>query len=438
MERFDDDLHEEHFRVDLSKFQSNDLVDDVEEQLGDVISRTYLVGKVHSEHFFNAGMFKSSLNQVWNLKGAFRVAVKKNNIFLVGFEYEEDCEKVYKGCPWLIANAHTNFRRWLPHMSINQVPLRLSCFWIQLHELPLDFLEGCKIREICKVFTSVVQLDTKIESRLGWNGYIRARIEFFPEKPLVPGIHVKDSIGIEHWVKVRYERLGEFCYRCGRVTHATRRCTKPKRAHEGQELESIYSFGPWLRAKEAGHRPLLLRKPILNERKTGNLTHENANVVPPDVGDGEQMASPGAGFVQRPEEIHTPLNVQNVEMLPAGNQTLPNASNLSKMSKKKKMGSVLGTTEGDNLIRTIHMGWVNTAAEVAAEIDTNSSVSKTAKKQSWKRMARATQLVYQPIAEEALRRPELARWSEATPEMNSSALSDGGNTQASTSNEPEK
>ncbi|KAJ4838540.1 hypothetical protein Tsubulata_004569 [Turnera subulata] len=196
MERFDDDLNKEHFRVDLSKFKSNNPEDDVEEQLGDVISRTYLVGKVHSERFFNAGIFKSSLNQ------------------------------------------------------------------IQLHELPLDFLEGRKIREICKVFASAVEFDTKIESRLGWNGYIRARVEFFPEKPLVPRIHVKDSMGIEHWVKVRYERLGEFCYRCGRVTHATRRCSKPRRAFEGQELESIYSFGPWLRAKEAGHRPLMFKKPI--------------------------------------------------------------------------------------------------------------------------------------------------------------------------------
>ncbi|KAJ4851435.1 hypothetical protein Tsubulata_041710 [Turnera subulata] len=260
MERYDGDLHEDSFRVDLSNFKSEELEDDVDEQLGDVISHTCLVGKVNSERFFNAGMLKSSLNQVWNLKGAFRVTNKKHNLFLVGFEYEED---------------------------------------------------------------SMAECDDRIENRIGSNRYVRVRIEFLPEKPLIPGIHVIDSMGIEHWVKVKYERLGEFCYRCGRVTHATRRCTKPKRAHEGQELESIYSFGPWLKAKETGHRSYLLRKPASKETKTDVNDQANAYQVPPDNGDQVPPANLAANSEADQIVVATQVqeNASEVEDMPDGDRT---------------------------------------------------------------------------------------------------------------------
>ncbi|KAJ4832429.1 hypothetical protein Tsubulata_028485 [Turnera subulata] len=63
MERYDNDLNKDNYWVDLSNLKSDDLVDDVDEKLGDVISHTCLVGVVFSERFIDAGMFKSSFNR---------------------------------------------------------------------------------------------------------------------------------------------------------------------------------------------------------------------------------------------------------------------------------------------------------------------------------------------------------------------------------------
>ncbi|KAJ4832985.1 hypothetical protein Tsubulata_021061 [Turnera subulata] len=85
---------------------------------------------------------------------------------------------------------------------------------------------------------------------LGWQGFIRARIEIATDMPLLPGVACRDANGNEIWVRFLYERLGEICARCGRITHPTSRCTKPRRPGEGVERQAEDSYGPWMRAKE--------------------------------------------------------------------------------------------------------------------------------------------------------------------------------------------
>ncbi|KAJ4824635.1 hypothetical protein Tsubulata_016354 [Turnera subulata] len=79
-------------------------------------------------------------------------------------------------------------------------------------------------------------------------------LNILQEKPLIAGIHVTDMLDTKHWIKVKYERLGEFCYNCGRITHPTKKCDKLRRKIVNEEHESVLSCGPWLRAKERSTR----------------------------------------------------------------------------------------------------------------------------------------------------------------------------------------
>ncbi|KAJ4828373.1 hypothetical protein Tsubulata_017825 [Turnera subulata] len=78
-----------------------------------MISKTCLVSKVYNIRSFAAGSVKSNLKRVWNLRGDFRVTEKGQNIFIVGFEFEANYDKIMRGVPWLMANCHMNFNRWL-------------------------------------------------------------------------------------------------------------------------------------------------------------------------------------------------------------------------------------------------------------------------------------------------------------------------------------
>ncbi|KAJ4829219.1 hypothetical protein Tsubulata_024529 [Turnera subulata] len=65
-----------------------------EESLGAIVARTYMVGKILGDRRPHISQIQSQMMSVWYIKGDFRIIPKPNNIFLIGFELEEDKKKV--------------------------------------------------------------------------------------------------------------------------------------------------------------------------------------------------------------------------------------------------------------------------------------------------------------------------------------------------------
>ncbi|KAJ4851094.1 hypothetical protein Tsubulata_016170 [Turnera subulata] len=174
-----------------------------------------MVGKILGDRRPHISQIRSQKLNVWYIKGDFRIIPKPNNVFLFGFELEEDKKKVLKGSPWLVSNMHLCLKGWFPDMILSQ-------------------------------------------------GFIRARVEIDIGKPLLPGVACIDSNGKEFWIRFQYERLGELCCRCSLITHPTNQCLKPPRPDEGIEREAKDSFGPWMRAKEifGKHYPARKQVPV--------------------------------------------------------------------------------------------------------------------------------------------------------------------------------
>ncbi|KAJ4824578.1 hypothetical protein Tsubulata_044954 [Turnera subulata] len=92
-----------------------------EESLGAIVARTYVVGKILGDRRPHISQIMSQMMSVWYIKGDFRIIPKPNNIFLIGFELEEDKKKVLKGSPWLVSNMHFCLKGWFPDMILSQV-----------------------------------------------------------------------------------------------------------------------------------------------------------------------------------------------------------------------------------------------------------------------------------------------------------------------------
>ncbi|KAJ4847365.1 hypothetical protein Tsubulata_018007 [Turnera subulata] len=222
----------------------------LEESLGAIVARTYVVGKILGDRRPHISQIRSQMMSVWYIKGDFRIIPKPNNIFLIGFQLEEDKKKVLKGKPWLVSNLHLCLKGWFPDMIPSQVSFRQILFWVQIHDIPTNLLSHEKIAKIGSVFPVFYCYEPSLEAMLGWQGFIRARIEVLSDMPLLPGVACLDQNGNKIWIRFKYERLGELCYRCGRITHPTSRCVKPLRQGEECERPAEDSFGPWMRAKE--------------------------------------------------------------------------------------------------------------------------------------------------------------------------------------------
>ncbi|KAJ4847325.1 hypothetical protein Tsubulata_037254 [Turnera subulata] len=183
--------------------------------------------------------------------------------------------------------------------------------------------------------------------------------------PLLPGVACLDPTGKEIWVRFQYERLREICYRCSRFTHPTSRCPKPSRPGEGIERPTKDNYGPWMRAKE------LLGKHYPAKKQ-----------VPLDVQD-EQMEN---GKMQ---DLDGDNNADITSSLPDGT----GGGSVSK--KRKVMEEAILSLIKENAPRA-HTGMMNTVAELITDLHDASPIHASASKPSWKKMARATKVKYQP------------------------------------------
>lgn len=117
-----------------------------------------------------------------------------------------------------------------------------------------------------------------------------------------------NSQGNDIWANVKYERLFDFCYRCGKLDHTTQSCKDKVQMSKTKSVLPLY--GPWLieirpksshpmrmsggterkmtQAKRAPHRTWFS---IMNEVR--DPRNKNQNVSPitdesPDVGQTEE------------------------------------------------------------------------------------------------------------------------------------------------------
>lgn len=74
---------------------------------------------------------------------------------------------------------------------------------------------------------------------------MRIKIRLDVRKPLKRKKKIRRKNGTEFVVTCKYERLGDFCFACGLVTHTERFCRKSidSRSEEGSK-----DWGSWLRA----------------------------------------------------------------------------------------------------------------------------------------------------------------------------------------------
>ncbi|KAJ4828086.1 hypothetical protein Tsubulata_018953 [Turnera subulata] len=147
-----------------------------EESLGAIVASTYVVGKVLGDRRPHLSQIRSQMLNVWYIKGDFRIIPKPNNIFLFGFELEEDKKKVLKGSPWLVSNMHLCLKGWFPDMILRQVSFRIVSFRVQMHDLPPNLLAYEKISKIGSLFPTFHYYEPSLEAMLGWQGFKRTKV----------------------------------------------------------------------------------------------------------------------------------------------------------------------------------------------------------------------------------------------------------------------
>lgn len=203
-----------------------------------------LVGRFLTEKTINLRAMKSKLADVWKPMMGINIKELEQGIYLFQFYHQDDMQWVSNGGPWMFDNAMMILEKVAPGEDPLQVQLWHLNIWIQLHDLPMGFMSETVGQQLGNFFGEFVQYDAKNNSSI-WREYMRIKIRLDVRKPLKRKKKIVKKDGKEIIVNCKYERLGDFCFSCGMVTHTDRFCRKFLGKRE-TEIEK--EWGSWLRA----------------------------------------------------------------------------------------------------------------------------------------------------------------------------------------------
>lgn len=203
-----------------------------------------LVGRFLTERNVNVRAMKSKMADVW--KPAMGISIKEleQGIFLFQFYHKEDMNWVLNGGPWSFDGAMLVLSVIPQGEDPVNVPLWHLNMWIQLYDLPTGFMSENVGRQLGDFFGTFMEYDHKNNTSI-WRECMRVRIKLDVRKPLKRRKKILRKNGTEVLITCKYERLGDFCFTCGVMTHTERYC---RRFLEKGNEEISKDWGSWLRA----------------------------------------------------------------------------------------------------------------------------------------------------------------------------------------------
>jgi hypothetical protein len=190
-----------------------------------------LVGRLGVLKRFNKEAFKNLLIRIWRLAGDLFCKEILDNVWVFEFEEDNDRRRVLEGRPWTYDRTILIMDELDGQKAPSQMTFTHTPIWIQVHDMPMDFMSrgiGSKIGASLGNVEEVAVADDDV----GWGRYLRIRVVIDLYQPLERGRSLTLN-GASSWVHFKYEKLPAFCFKCGRILHASSGCpiSSSKRAN---------------------------------------------------------------------------------------------------------------------------------------------------------------------------------------------------------------
>ncbi|KAB2616581.1 hypothetical protein D8674_023169 [Pyrus ussuriensis x Pyrus communis] len=187
-----------------------------------------LVGKVLTQKPVNKWGVRNILRAAWQELGEVEIKWVRENVFVISAKDENVASKIIEQVPWAVMKKVFSVVKWPPELALEELELDAVPFWVQIRGIPLGLASAGKF---------IAMEDPGLA-----RGFLRVRILVDTEKPLFKGCWIRRDTNRDTWVEFRYERLQDFCYRCGRIGHNNTECTVEV------TREGAVAYGEWLKA----------------------------------------------------------------------------------------------------------------------------------------------------------------------------------------------
>ncbi|KAL2905711.1 hypothetical protein RDABS01_004421 [Bienertia sinuspersici] len=230
---------------------------------------------------FNFEAMKRTLHTMWRLKHDVAIRMVENNLFIFQFSSTNDKEKVIQGAPWFFDNQLLLIMDINGDDQLSDIEFKSTPCWVRIYDMPFAWRNDASPKEVGECMGGFIEFDNS--DPLGLDNFMRLKVLIDIAKPLRRGFKIAVRTNTTKWVDVKYERLGDFCYFCGRLGHTDKDCPNIAKEDESSN-EVVYKYGPWMRASPL-KRPKSTREDSEKEKALLSKIQDN---------NGEKSARSGA------------------------------------------------------------------------------------------------------------------------------------------------
>ena len=215
---------------------------------------TGLVGKLLADKSINKNAVKAIILKAWRTSRGLQIVDLRENIFLFKFACEGDKRRIVELGPWNIEGFPLILKQWNQNMVVEDLDFSSLPIWIQIHNLPIEYMSKENAVEIGSLVGEVVDVDFTGDGEVCMCKFLRVKVEVKVDDPLRSGFYLDRSPHPDLWIQFKYERVAEFCYKCGRLGHLKARYLKVSHIDAQIPSKEPYGFGHWMKAESSGRK----------------------------------------------------------------------------------------------------------------------------------------------------------------------------------------
>lgn len=233
--------------LSLSKDEDEELIlDPVNLGQNPEFSDFCLVGTFLTERTINFNIMKHRLASIWRPGKGVSIHDIGSQRFVFQFFHVVDMRRVLEGGPWTFDNHFLILHQLKLGELPSQVPLFSINFWVQVSDLPIGYMSEGVGKQLGDFIGKFIEYDVNNNSVL-WRSYMRIRVAVDVRYPLKRCKKIRKPGGEWFLTNFKYERLGSFCFLCGRLGHTEHFC---ELLFANPECDAKREWGPWLRASD--------------------------------------------------------------------------------------------------------------------------------------------------------------------------------------------